>query len=258
MNGIVTIPLVPLRESDNDCSELFSQLLFGERVEILETHERWLFVRTLTDNYKGWVDRKMLRTLTIKEDEQIENVSKYFVQVPLLLCVKNNSHENMFLPGGSIFPDLTNGCSTICDEIYNINSSQTNIFEEVDGNKIVNLAMQYLNAPYLLGGKSVFGIDCSGLVQVVFSMVNKTLPREAFQQVESGKVIDFLYEAQAGDLAFFEDEEGKIIHVGIMLNTNQIIHSFGWVKIDFIDSQGIISTQNGEYTHNLRVLKRLI
>ncbi|MDR3652445.1 MAG: C40 family peptidase [Paludibacter sp.] len=258
MIGIVTTPLVPLRESDNERSELYSQLLFGERVEILETRERWLLVRNIYDSYEGWVDRKMIQILHPSEDKRIAEASRYFVQVPLLICDKTTCNEKMFLPGGGLLPDMIDGKFTIENETYQIHVSENSLNNEISGQRIVNLAMQYLNAPYLWGGKSVFGIDCSGLVQVVFAMVGIPLLRDASQQVDSGKVIDFLNEVKAGDLAFFENVDGKIIHVGIMLNSNQIIHSSGWVKIETIDSQGIISSKTGDYTHNLRVVKRII
>lgn len=258
MTGIITLPLVPLREMDNDMSELYSQLLFGERVEILEVHDRWLFVRNLSDNYRGWVDRKMIQVTSPTEDKRILDASKYCVRVPISHCTKNTSNEKMFLPGGSILPDFTNGKFIIGKEVYEMNTPNSVILDNMEDTSVVFLAKQYLNAPYLSGGKSILGIDCSGLAQVITSMCGFQLPREASQQVEYGKVIDFLYEAKAGDLAFFENSDGKIIHVGILLSSSQIIHSFGWVRIETIDSQGIISTQTGEYTHKLRVIKRLI
>lgn len=258
MTGIITLPLVPLRESESECSEMCSQLLFGERVEILESADRWLFVGNLKDTYKGWADRKMIQILSSEEEQRLAKAPSYCVSVPLLLCDKTISNEKMFLPGGSLLPGYDHGRCTIGNEIYQISIPFNLHLRETTAEKIVNLALQYLNAPYLWGGKSLFGIDCSGLVQVVFAMCNIQLSRNASQQVDSGRVIDFLFEAQAGDLAFFENAEGKIIHVGILLNTHQIIHASGWVKIDSIDSQGIISTQTGEYTHTLRVVKRLI
>jgi hypothetical protein len=258
MTGIITLPLVPLRESESEISEMFTQLLFGELVEVLEVHERWISVRNLTDGYTGWADRKMIKVLTETEGNMLLNADKYCVTVPFLLCDKTISDEKMFLPGGSFLPSLKKGRFEIGNEIYQISVPFNSKLKEILSEKIVNYAFQYLNAPYLWGGKSIMGIDCSGLVQVVYAMCDILLPRDASQQVEMGRVIDFLFEAEAGDLAFFENAEGSIIHVGILLNTRQIIHASGSVKLESIDSQGIISSQTGEYTHTLRVIKRVI
>ena len=258
MYAIIRLPLVPLRDSDNERSELLSQLLFGECIEIIETRDHWLFVRNLSDNYRGWVDRKMVQILTVSEEERISNTPKYYVRIPILVCNETTSNEKMFLPGGSILQQDSNDLITIDNDSYSMNPSELYQNEIATGAKITETAFQYLNAPYLWGGKSIFGIDCSGLVQVVYSMVGIQLLRDASDQVESGEVIDFLSETKAGDLAFFENPDGRIVHVGILLNSHQIIHSSGWVKIETIDSQGIISEQTGTYTHKLRVVKRLI
>ena len=263
MTAIITLPLVPLRASDNERSEMTSQLLFGERLEILEVRERWLQVRNLSDNYVGWSDRKMIQILPADEDLTLSPLPSYRVIVPLTVCDKTTSNETMFLPGGSLFP-LTNGNECVIgNETFRIRNFQDittveMVGDTLNGDTLIRLASQYLYAPYLWGGKSLLGIDCSGLVQVVFSMCGFQLPRDASEQVDCGKVIDFLSEAQAGDIAFFENADGKIIHVGMLLDSHTIIHASGWVKIETIDSQGIISAKTGEYTHKLRVIKRLI
>ena len=258
MNAIINLPLVPIRESDNERSELYSQLLFGEKVEILEIRDRWQFVRNKDDNYRGWVDRKMIHILTPEEEEQIERKAKYTVPVPMILCEETSTKQKMFLPGGSIIHTDSPCIFTLGNKTYSVNSDELKTKEEITGHDLVNIALQYLNAPYLWGGKSIFGIDCSGLVQVVYSIFGIQLLRDASEQVESGQLIDFLSECRAGDLAFFENADGRIIHVGILINSNQIIHSSGWVKIENIDSNGIISEQSGEYSHKLRVIKRYI
>ena len=258
MIGIILLSLVPLRVSDSETSEMCSQLLFGERVKIIEVREKWLNISNLSDNYSGWVDKKMVHVLSSEEESIISNFVKYTVCVPILDCIKTSSNEKMFLPGGSILYNLSTGKFNISNEEFLVKITNSDFSTENKGSRIVELAKQYLNAPYLWGGKSVMGIDCSGLIQVVFSMMEIQLPRDASQQVDNGKVIDFLSEVHAGDLAFFENPEGKIIHVGIMLNPQQIIHASGCVKIEKMDSQGIISNQTGEYTHKLRVVKRLI
>jgi len=258
MYGIITLPLVPLRESDNERSELLSQLLFGECIEIIETREHWLFVRNMSDSYRGWLDRKMIQILTVLDEERIANTPKYYVRVPILVCNETTSNAKMFLPGGSILQSDCKDRFTIENNTYSINLSELYQNEKVTGKKITETAFQYLNAPYLWGGKSIFGIDCSGLVQVVYSMFGIQMLRDASDQVESGEVIDFISETKAGDLAFFENQDGRIVHVGILLNSHQIIHSSGCVKIESIDSQGIISEQTGKYTHKLRVVKRVL
>jgi hypothetical protein len=258
MHAIINLPLVPLRESDNEQSELFSQLLFGETVEIIETRERWLFVRNQTDNYKGWVDRKMVHFLALSEEDRLAHEIRSVVRVPVLVCYKTASKEKMYLPGGSILHTDNDGKCTIGHDILTFSSSDLKPDGEITGQKLIETAFQYLNAPYLWGGKSIMGIDCSGLVQVVFSICGMQLQRDASEQAEEGEDIYDLSESKAGDLAFFENSEGKIIHVGILLNPHQLIHASGRVKIETLDSKGIISGQTKEYTHKLKVIKRLI
>ena len=258
MTGIVTLPLVPLRQTNSERSEMTSQLLFGELVEIREVHERWLFVCNLADNYSGWVDRKMIKILETEELKLLTKSHSFRICVPLSVCKKTTSNETMFLPGGSILSAINENDCVIGDENFKVEASDIFMSNEINAEQIVTLAKQYLNAPYLWGGKSVLGIDCSGLVQLVFSICEIQLPRDASQQVEKGKLVDFLSESTAGDVAFFENDEGKIIHVGILLNPNQIIHASGWVKIENIDKQGIISSKTGEYTHKLKLIKRIL
>ena len=263
MNGIVALSLVPLRTNHSEQSEMCSQLLYGECVEILETHERWFRVRNFADNYIGWVDKKMIYLLT--ENKEIELAKAKFKPIQVLLGKgivfdETENHKTFFIPGGSLVPFIN-------EKPYSVEAKEmldmfvfSHEFDnyEVSGERIAHLAKEFLNAPYLWGGKTVLGIDCSGLVQVVYAMCNIQLPRDANQQVERGQTIDFLAETRTGDLAFFENDEGKIIHVGILLASNKIIHASGWVNIDSIDAQGIIPSQTGEYSHKLRILKRII
>jgi cell wall-associated NlpC family hydrolase len=258
MNGIVTLSLVPLRATASEAGEMTSQLLFGERVEILEVQKSWLMVRNLSDLYIGWADRKMIRILTPEEEQEFSVAVSSLVKEPFTLCTKMPSKEQLILPGGSILHNYINGQTSVSDEVFMVNNFDVCTSERSCSDKLLHTAQKFLNAPYLWGGKSILGIDCSGFVQVVYSISGIQLPRDASQQVEAGHVVDFLSEAKAGDLAFFENAEAKIIHVGILLNSSQIIHASGWVKIENIDSQGIISTQTGEYTHRLRVLKRIL
>lgn len=256
MTGIVELSLVPLRTNNSEKSEMCSQLLFGERVEILEVQEKWLRVRNYADNYEGWIDRKMIRLLSEEEKDKLLTADLKYIQLPLSEC-GNDVSEKTLLPGGSVIPFFNGKEYQFTEKLVHLNHADV-VAENANEERIISLAKQYLNAPYLWGGKTILGIDCSGLVQVVFRMCNIQLPRDASQQVQCGKTVDFLSEVRTGDLAFFENAEGSIIHVGILLNSHQIIHASGCVKIETIDSQGIISSQTGEYTHTLRIIKRMI
>lgn len=253
MYGIIILPLVPLRKTAAESSEMVSQLLYGETIKILEQQNNWLFICNLADNYEGWIDKKMHKTLTKKQFEFINNTENHIVVTPTQSCKIENSNQSILLPAGSLIRRNT--------DVENIEELNLIINESKEGlitpASIIDIAKQYLNAPYLWGGKSIFGIDCSGLVQLVHSIAGISLPRDASQQVEYGQTIDFLEEACEGDLAFFENDEAKIIHVGILLDKSNIIHASGWVKIEKIDIHGIISNSTNEYTHKLRVIKRL-
>ncbi|NLI71911.1 MAG: C40 family peptidase [Bacteroidales bacterium] len=257
MFTIVNLPIISLRAEANERSEMVSQLLFGQQIEILEKQEKWFYVKNLTDEYEGWISANTVNQRHFTE--KAVDTSKFKAsKTPVLVCFKTSSVEKIMLPGGSMLPPTVREQFELAGEIYQIAQLEPVYTKNNDGQLAVELAQQYVNAPYLWGGKSVMGIDCSGLVQVVFSMLGIFLPRNASQQVEHGTVVDFLAEARPGDLAFFEDEEGFIIHVGILINSHQIIHASGVTKKEIIDSQGIISSSTGEYSHHLRVIKRIL
>jgi cell wall-associated NlpC family hydrolase len=134
----------------------------------------------------------------------------------------------------------------------------TNTQQTQSASNINYITRQFLNVPYLWGGKTPFGIDCSGFSQIVVRCIGINLHRDAYQQAEQGKVVSFLEEVQTGDLAFFDNEEGRITHVGIMLNSHSIIHASGKVRLDNIDSYGILDAENRNYSHKLRIIKRLL
>ncbi len=253
MYGITLRPLVPLRFAPAESSEMVSQLLYGETIEVLEEQNNWLHIRNLADNYTGWADRKMILMLAQDQFEIVCNAKTYSIPTPILSCVIEKTKQNILLPGAGIIRQ-----NLLLEGIEELNIKQSDGRElEENSKSIIEIAKQYLNAPYLWGGKSIFGIDCSGLVQLVHSIAGVSLPRDASQQVEIGQTIDFLDEALEGDLAFFENKEGKITHVGILIDKAHIIHASGWVKIEKIDIHGIISSTTNEYSHQLRVIKRL-
>lgn len=249
--GICTVSVAPIRAENSDKAEMITQLLFGEKVEILEIQPKWLLVKAKYDNYEGWVDPKMITHVSLDEFNQESN--HLFASDVFNLMTDKNSPLTITLAAHLI---------NLQGERIRIKEKEFNYLGDyIDATNnplsISEIAKMYINTPYLWGGKSSFGIDCSGLTQQVFKLKNIPLPRDAYQQAELGDVLSFIEEAQAGDLAFFDNEEGHIIHVGIILDHQKIIHAHGKVRIDPIDSTGIFNTDTQKYSHKLRFIKRI-
>lgn len=246
--GFCFLSVVPLRKSASDTSQMLSQLLFGDVVEVLEkVADNWVLVKNSYDHYEGYVDPKQL--IEIDSIDFVKHQSSKLINLENLVLESNLG--NYLLPAGCSFLEkefqVGNCHFKISGELFPMDKS--------NGKQITDLAQTFLNAPYLWGGKSTFGLDCSGLTQTVFKMNGIQLLRDASQQATQGELLNFLEEAQPGDLAFFDNEEGDIIHVGIILSSNEIIHASGRVRIDRLDHQGIYNQELQKYTHNLRLIK---
>ncbi len=248
MNVVTSIVAVcPLRKEPDHKSEMTSQLLLGEFAEIIEEQKDFIKIKCLYDGYKGWCQRVQLVFTDVAKTTTkfaAEHIATIFINnLPCRVSYATPVFdENIAYKNFAI--DYSN--------ITTIDASQQPFTPE----KITQITSIFLNTPYLWGGRTLFGIDCSGFAQQVYKLFNKQLPRDAHQQAEKGEALGFLEEAICGDLAFFDNEAGFITHVGIMLNNHQIIHASGRVRIDAIDSAGIISSDTGVRTHRLRVVKR--
>ena len=254
--AICTVAIMPLRVSSDDRSEMVSQVLFGESMEILEySGSNWAFVRLSYDNYEGWVDPKQFTAVENVEMNKLLSAELFF-STDIVSDIKNKkSEEHQILILGSNIPNLKNKKFSLAgnDFIFDGNYVVSNV--KPSRESIVENAMKYINAPYLWGGKTPFGVDCSGFTQTVYKVCGIKLQRDASQQAKQGETINFITDAKEGDLAFFDNEEGNIIHVGIILEDNKIIHASGKVRIDKIDHQGIFNVDTEKYTHKLRLVK---
>lgn len=245
--GICTLSNIPIRKEANNTSEMVSMLLFGECVQIEQTENDWSKIKTITDQYDGWVSSKQLTPLNT-----IPSSFTTVTQYPF--AILQSKRGIIMAPCGSQLPYYDGSICTVNDLEYVVSTLQNKMVLK----DITYIAMQYLNVPYLWGGRSPFGIDCSGFMQSVYACIGVELKRDAYQQAEMGSTIAFLQESKAGDLAFFDNEEGKITHVGMMLDNHTIIHASGKVRVDTIDSYGILNADDHQYSHRLRIIKRIV
>ena len=253
MFGICNLAIIPLRFEPSDKSEIVSQVLFGEHFEILEQLKQWSKIKLQYDDYEGWVDSKQYQIISETEYHQLSEDA---------IVLNADLVEYITAPNNLLLP-ITLGASLSFLNHGDINTSNYN-FEgtKISGTKtkdcLLNTAFMFLNAPYLWGGKTPFGVDCSGFTQMVYKLNGYKLMRDASQQSKQGEALSFIEESEPGDLAFFDNEEGNIIHVGIMMEDNYIIHASGQVRIDRLDHLGIYNADTNRHTHKLRVIKKII
>lgn len=257
--GICNLPIIPVRAEVGNKSELVSQLLFGEAFEVFDAKGDYLYIRIAHDAYEGWIDAKQQEAIRREDFDVLMNDIMHITDLSThAMLLKLGKEESLHLLPGSTLPFLDADSFGINDENYLfLGLSRIPIQEDIE-QELEEVCRFYLNAPYLWGGRSVFGIDCSGYIQLVYKYFGIKMKRDAWQQAEQGMTIDLLQEAKLGDLAFFDNDEGHIIHVGILLNTDEIIHASGRVKIDKVDNTGIFSKDLNQYTHRLRIVKRVI
>lgn len=245
--GICNLSIISLRAEPSDVAEQVSQLLYGEHFKVLESRKYWSRIRNSFDACEGWICNNQFEQISEDKYLEIEHSD----------CQISNDYTDFISDGKSLIPLVIGSCvnaSGLLEHSFE-GSSTTGIKSRED---LIKNALFYLNTPFLWGGKTPFGIDNGGFTQMAYKLSGYRLLRDATQQATQGEPLSFIEESKQGDLAFFDDNDGKIVHVGIIMNNNYIIHSFGKVRIDRIDHTGIFNAEIGRYSHQLRVIKKII
>lgn len=257
-HGICLLSLVPCRKEASNTSEMVTQLLFGETYSILDSNDEWLKIQIAYDQYECWINKKQHTKLSEANFKHLQK-SESFYTTSLISSIQENKQKFEFpLTLGAKLPFYSKEKIDFDNHSFTFEGSVCKGSDKKNAKYLLATAQSLINSPYLWGGKSPFGIDCSGFTQLVFQMNGYQLPRDASQQVEMGSPLNFVEESAPGDLAFFDNEEGKIVHVGIIIDHERIIHASGKVRIDRFDHYGIHNSDTKKYSHTLRVIKRII
>ena len=239
------LAVIPVRAEPSDPSEIVTQLLFGELLEVLEEKDQWRKIRCFHDGYEGWTDEKLFRPF-LSDKRDLNN--RLHANT---LSINTPTGPQVIIKGANLHT-IEKNTIHIGEDRYEILGTPTQNWKE----NLESIAMSYLNAPYLWGGRSIFGVDCSGFTQTVFAFKNIKLPRDAYQQAEVGAKVEF-GEQKPMDLAFFVNSKGRVIHVGICLEGNKIIHAYGKIRIDKLDEKGIWVQDMNKYSHTFSHIQRI-
>jgi cell wall-associated NlpC family hydrolase len=260
MKAISLHSVVPVRTEAREGAEQSTQILFGELCTILEQIPRWNRVQLLSDGQEGWVDAKMIAPMNAAEEKRYGAALKSaaMVAMPMAYAVSENNGQTIPLTAGTRLTNYKDGRFEVLGVGFRIDPSMVlTAPREMNQENLLQTVRFFINIPYLWGGKNAMGMDCSGFTQVVMSLFGKSLLRNASEQVTQGKEVAKLENVQAGDLVFFDHEDGKISHVGIAIDAERVIHCSGRVKVEKLDETGIFSAEQGAYTHHLAAIRRI-
>jgi gamma-D-glutamyl-L-lysine dipeptidyl-peptidase len=255
--GVCRLSVVSVRKDPSDQSEQITQLLFGDHYTVLElsANQKWIRIRIHFDQYEGWIDVKQHQLITPEYFNHI-NHADFKITTDLTSSLLYNKSPHVVLMG-SIIP-ITGSELFKMEEQFAFNGEAKNLGQRREFDFLRVIALKYLNSPYQWGGKGPFGIDCSGFTQMVFKICGYRLLRDAAQQATQGKAVASLESARQGDLVFFQNERGSIVHVAILLSEDKVIHASGKVRVDGITAEGIAHADTKRITHHLSAIRRLM
>jgi gamma-D-glutamyl-L-lysine dipeptidyl-peptidase len=254
--GVSRLALVAVRTAPHSDAKQITELLFGDHYEVFKKAESdWVYIKIHFDGSEGWIETEQHHSISQEYFDQINHAN--FKITTDLTCNILFKKSPITILLGSIVP-ISNSELFKMEEQFAFNGEAKSLGQKREAEFLITTAMKYLNAPHFPGGKSPFGIDAAGLVQMVFKIAGYTLPHAVSNQLTEGKTVKSLHEAMPGDLAFFSRKEGDVSHVGIVLSDEKIIHAFGRVRVDHLMEEGIMRADSRIYTHYLKEIRRIV
>jgi hypothetical protein len=254
--GVCRLSVVPILKEGGSAAQV-SQLLFGDAYEVTgrSKDKLWLSIKTALDDVEGWISRNHHHSISKEYFDQIVG-SDFKITLDLVSTLLYKKSPLPILLG-SIVP-ISSAELFKMDEQFAFMGEAKSISQKRDAEFVKSVAMKYLNAPDLTGGKSPFGICSHGLVNMVFKIAGHPLPWNIQLQSQAGKKVKDFASAKEGDIVFFKDKKGTIDHAGIIIGENKIIHSFGHVRVDHLNEEGILDAETKIYTHSLASIRRVL
>ena len=255
--GIIDMSVVPVRKEPSHRSEMVTELMFGDTFTVVDQVMHWYKVQGWWDGYEGWLDEPYICFISKERFETLQKAPLYILDKKTLAVPPGTEAETIWVPEGARLPDWDERQHTchVGERVFTLPGTDVSVWRKRDRDYLTHYAQRFIGVPYLWGGSTSCGFDCSGFTQTVFRVCGYRLPRDASQQAKTGREVAFVKEARPGDLAFFGDEENKITHVGIVLGNGRILHESGDVHIDKLDQEGIFNLEHQVYTHTLRLIK---
>ena len=257
--GIATTAIIPVRVEPRHQSEMKSQILFGEMMNVLQTETLWSKIKLDFDGTEGWIDNEMFQIINAIQYNTIKQAKTIILDTISEILIGNESHPMRVMPGSELH---INGPQSnqmdIGNQLFSLKYRTSIPIKKNTRHSVISKAMEYLNAPYLWGGRSLYGIDCSAFTQIVYKQNNIILPREVENQFSIGKIINDMEQSMPGDLAFMANNEGKICHVGIVIEPFKIIHADSFVRFAFIDNNTVYNIENQTNTYKLKYIRNVI
>ena len=259
--AVCRLAVVPVRRFADMVSEMTTQLRFGEGVEILQQAYGMWQIRVCHDDYEGWVDARQFTPHQSERPPQAtvlsSELSGWAYRIDPDLQDMENGRVRCLLPQGTPLPKYADGCFWIGPDSWHWPGAVHCVPSTPSWEELLAEAMWYRNAPYFWGGRTIWGIDCSGLVQSLLQHQGVQMSRDCLTQVDEGAAVSCLRGAMPGDLAFFDGTRDGGRHVGFVLENGEVLHASGFVRVDILTDRGIVVKETGHLSHHLRSLRRV-